>query len=301
MDHDPNSNRPQSSGPQEPTPEACRQAIEVCRPSRFDPEGRDGQLPEIAPLADEIARQPQWSELRSRVASLDSAIAGAVEQGPVPDGLAERLLDRLRQAAAERTAHAAPPLAPAAEVSGDLATRGTVTPANWRLRFSRRRWQLGGALAAAAALCLAAWWWSRPVESISYEQLLAAANAFDSAAAPDRWKSVAKAPPQRWYAIPTGVSVRTARRWKSVRGFVGRRGVAYDLVAAAGAKGTLYVMPLSTGRSQAISGLGRAPGVPQRTGGLATAAWTDGTRLYVLVVRGGEPEFWSFLRQSSYA
>ncbi|HVX63994.1 MAG TPA: hypothetical protein VHC19_25450 [Pirellulales bacterium] len=302
MDHDPKSNRPYSSGQQAPTPEDFRQAIEVCRPSRFDPEGRDWQLPEVAPLADEIARQPQWTELRVRVAALDDALAGAMDQGPAPDGLAERLLKRLRQAELERTEQAATVLSPAAESSTKLAERATESPpVRVRLPLSRRRWQLGAALAAAAAVCIAAWWWTRPVQSISYEQLLASANAFDSTAAPDPWKSVAKSPPQRWYAVPSAVSVRTARRWKSVRGFVGRRGVAYELIAAAGAKGTLYVMPLSTGRSQSIAGLGHSPGLPQRTGGLATAAWTDGTRLYVLVVHGGEQEFWSFLGQSNLA
>ena len=248
MDHDPKSNRPHSGGPQEPTLEVCREAIEVCRPSRFDPEGRDWQLPEVAAVAGEITRQPQWSELRLRVAALDDSIARAVTQGPVPDGLAERLLERLRQAEAERTEQAAATLASAAQESANLMEEATASPlVAGRLRFSRRRWQLGAACAVAAAVCIAAWWWTRPVESISYEQLLAAANAFDSAAAPGPWKSAAKSPPQRWYAIPAGVSVRTARRWKSVGGFVGRRGVAYDLVSATGAKGTLYVMPLSTG------------------------------------------------------
>ncbi len=259
-------------------------------------------MPEIAPFADEISQQPQWTALRLRVAALDNALAGAMEQGPAPDGLAERLLERLRQAELERTEQAATFLAPAAEPSTKLAEAATASaPASVRLRFSRRRWQLGAALATAAAVCVAAWWWTRPVESISYEQLLASANAFDSAAAPDHWKSVAKSPPQRWYAVPSAVSAQAARRWKSVRGFIGRRGVAYELIAAAGAKGTLYVMPLSTGRSQSIAGLGRSPGLPQRTGGLATAAWTDGTRLYVLVVHGGEQEFWSFLGQSNLA
>lgn len=112
---------------------------------------------------------------------------------------------------------------------------------------------------------------------------------------------LAKSSPQQLYAIPASVSARGARRWKFVSGFVGRKGVAYDLSLPGRAAGTLYVVPLNSALSQAISGLRRSPGRPRLTGGRATAAWTDGERLFVLVVRGGEREYQSFLRNASMA
>ncbi len=276
-------------------PEAFREAIDACRPARFDPTGGDWRLPEVAPLADEIARNPQWSAVRSRVAKFDTAIAAAVDQVPVPVGLADRLLVRLQRGAEENsgtTAHAAEVQTEAAETIAYAAAR----PEERRRRLLRRRWWLSGAAAALAALCVAGWWWMRPAATLDYDQLLASAKEFDQTNEFGEWKSVRKSPPQSWYALPNAIASRTAMEWQKVSNFLRRAGVAYKLTAPNGAAGTLYVVPLD-----GIGGLGSAPGGPQQTGGVAASAWTDGTRLYVLVVRGNERDYWGFLSPRNVA
>lgn len=217
--------------------------------------------------------------------ALDMALAASIVQGPVPEGLSERLLAALHSEA----------LRSESVQSGSCAMDVLERPAarrHWR-RATGVRWATAAAALAAAA-CFAAILAFRPSQPLSYELLVAQANAFDASLAADQWRSVAKNPPNQWYKMSPALAA-TRIRWQAAKKFLGRDGVAYQVVSGGGVKGVLYVVPLNPVGGAELQGVGKsAPARPLMTGGKATAAWTDGTRLWVLVVEGGEREYRSF-------
>ncbi|HUY89587.1 MAG TPA: hypothetical protein VMV10_12705 [Pirellulales bacterium] len=282
---------------------AAFEALDACRPVRFDPERRDWQQPETAALAEQIAAQPRLAELRERMDSLDSAIAATMAAGSVPEKLAERLMSALRSAApAESAGPANDALEPvssrenAAEATIPLAAALVGSRVGRAVRGSvfRRRWRAAGAvaMAVATAACLAAIWAFRTPQPLSYDQVIAEAKLFDASALANKWKSLTKDPPDKWYSISRAIAARPTD-WQEVVRFLGRNGVAYQVSSGRGAKAVLYIVPLKGRQSLEVAGQS-PPRLPDMTGGRATAAWTDGTRLWVLVVRGGQHEYRSF-------
>lgn len=271
---------------------AIEQAMDVCRPAQFDPEGDDWRQAEVAALAAEIELDPRLVERRSRIAAIDSNIAAAVGQAFVPEGLAERLLARLQAAAqADQAAQLGPSVVlgsaqPVEQVISLSANR----PDKWRPRMPRRRWLAG---AAALAACLAGVWVLRPLDPLSYEQILEAAIQ-DVDSMQGGWSELAKGRPLKGYPFSSAIAARLLR-WREARAFLGRGAVAYDVASRTGAKATLYVVPLNR-----VAGLDfeapydSLPRRPLMTGGQATAAWTDGKTLWVLVVQGGHRDYLSF-------
>ena len=277
------------------------EALDACRPARFDSERRDWQQPETAALAARFAAQPRLAELRDRLDALDSSIASTMATGSVPENLAERLLSALRAAApAEEVrpssvhsngeaAEARIPLGRAAE--GQVGR-------TWAGGVFRGRRRIAGTIAAALAMAasLAAIWLLRTPQPLGYDQVIADAKLFDASGLAEEWKSLAKDPPNAWYSISRAIAA-TATEWQEVDRFLGRSGAAFRVRSGRGATAMMYVVPLK-GR-QVLEVAGRSP--PRRpdiTGGKATAAWTDGTRLWVLVVHGGLREYQSFMHGS---
>ena len=269
---------------------AIEQALDACRPARFDPEGRDWRQPEVAAWAAEIELDPRLAERRSKIEAIDSAIATTIGQAPVPEGLAERLLARLHSAAQAAQVGSSVVVGPARPVehvislSANRPVQGR--PVQGRPRSTRRRW-LAGAVAAAAAACLVGVWAWRPLGALTYEQIVEAANR--DAASPHQWKALSKGRALKGYALSSDLSARPLR-WREVRALWGG-GVAYDVESRSGAKATLYVTPLNRVGEIPHSSL---PNRPYVTGGKATAAWTDGKTLWVLVVEGGPGQYLSF-------
>ena len=254
------------------------------------------------------------AEFKEPFDAFDTALAASIVEGSVPEGLSERLLAALRSAARSEC--------PAGEVREQPVALEDAPPTVGGLRAAcaehgqeehrvdrdaRRHWRgvirgswspagrcaaAGAALAAAA--CIVAIWAFRPLQPLSYEHLIADANAFDASLPADQWQSLGKNPPNPWYKMSSALSA-TRTGWQQARSFLGRNGVAYQVVSRGGAKGILYVVPLNQVGGAELQGVGKSlPARPLMTGGKATAAWTDGTRLWVLVIHGGEREYRSF-------
>lgn len=281
---------------------AISEALDACRPARLDPEGQDWRQPEIAALADQIAGQARFAEQRERIEAIDSAIAATILQAPVPVGLADRLLVALRSAAPApaviSTGGAIESPAPTLPSAGDL----TLAPEGKRLRLAGRRTWLVSAAAIAVAACLAGIWAvfgsSQP---LSYEQVIADAKSFDASLPADGWKLPEESQPDPRYSISSSISA-TQAGWQYVNKFLKRNGVAYQLLSRSRAKAVLYVVPLDKVGGPVLEVVGHSlPSRPDTTGGKAAAAWTDGKRLWVLVVEGGRREYESFRRPNDIA
>jgi len=288
---------------------AISEALDACRPARLDPEGQDWQQPEVAALANQIAGQARFAEQRERIEAIDSAIAATIVQTAVPAGLADRLLVALRSAAPMQ---AGGPACGAfeltstrdemAEGKNPAAIAFSAAPESKYLRRAGRRTWLVSAAALAVAACLAGilavFGSSQPM---SYEQVIADAKSFDASLPADGWQLLEESQPDPWYSISSSISA-TRAGWQYVNKFLKRNGVAYQLLSRSRARAVLYVVPLDKVGRPVLEVVGHSlPSRPDTTGGKATAAWTDGQRLWVLVVEGGLREYESFRRPNNIA
>ena len=250
------------------------EALEACRPGSDDLND-----PALAFLATELAASPELDEAYERLQQVDTALVEAYCDVPVPDGLADRLLDRLKQARAGQTA---------AEGDQQSATPpATVSPPPARVS---RRWLVVGSgiatAAAAAVLVIGLFYQPAPPGYTASEVRRAAIDFFNE---DTREPGRQTAPPEAY--PPSSDVLQLKMRWRPVRGFLGRKGVAYDLTGPGKTQATLYVVRYAVPRLP--------PGPPLRpslmTGGRATSAWQSGGLLYVLVVKGNARSYQKFL------
>ncbi len=285
-----------------PTPDPrLPKAIESCRRGIDDPND-----PALRWLERRLLTNPELERLYSRVQKIDRAVAGAFSDVPVPDGLADRILARLAQAAAEKVEDPiAEPARGAADLSAPLAAAQPSAPADEPTpvevrphpqRPVRRRWFVVGGVSAAvasAAAILAVTMLGGPslpaltaasLRQSAAEQFEAEADVFLSGS-PVR----ATAPPAG-YDFSREVTRRADIRWRWTQ-LGGRQVVAYDLQLSTGQRGTLYVA-----RAE-VTGL--PPRLPARpalpTSRCSTSAWQEGPLAYVLVVHGGRENYRRFL------
>ncbi|MHB1036978.1 MAG: hypothetical protein ACYC0Y_20365, partial [Pirellulales bacterium] len=211
-----------------------RESIDACRPGSDDLNAAD-----LSFLAAELAKDARLRVAYDRVQKLDVKIAAAFQDVPVPEGLRERLLARLEEAASQ-----AAPDAATAEPS--LAQPPVTLPPPESRPRSTRRWWLSGVAALAASLLIAVlgWPWWFASESHSQEDVLAAAEELwnSEMANPDQWE--AGGTPSSDYPLSASVRVPPSRR-QAIRDFVGGRGMAYDLAGVGRARATLFVVRLS--------------------------------------------------------
>jgi hypothetical protein len=253
------------------------QALDACRPGTADlaelAELADPAAagPEFAEAARHVADDPRWQHARQVVEQFDRRVGAAIVSGPVPEGLADRILVRLRAAGA---------VAPRAPTG--------------RSSTSRRRWLvLGGVAATAAAVMLAVHFWPTPPPEVTADAVIQGAiDYFVSDADRDAGRPLAEAPRD----LPPGddVVLPAGARWRRVSiELVAGSAVAYDVVVydlvggPRAARASLYVL------RAAVRGLSDAPpGQPIRdTQGVCAAAWQVGDRVYVLVVEGGVRDY----------
>ncbi len=239
-------------------------ALEVCRPG-----SDDANDPALDFLADELASNPKLRELYERLQQIDATLTTCFRDVPVPEGLPQRLLARL------------------VESTPAVRPRSTV---------SRRRWILAaGSLVGAAAVWFAALWLGQPASYSEQDVLNEASRLFAAEAQqpPDPGNLLEELDPPLAFG-PSRFVAKGLRgvRWRRMGGFLGRRGVAYDMDQG-GTRAVLYVV-----KHQGISGL-RADLPPSKpryiTPECATSAWREGKRMYVLVVRGNARAYRSFL------
>ncbi|HUT95614.1 MAG TPA: hypothetical protein VMY37_39525 [Thermoguttaceae bacterium] len=261
--------------------------IEACRPA-----SDDLQDPVLAPLAEQLAANPELADLFERLQHLDASLAEAFRDVSVPEGLEDRVTTRL--AAVRNGRKAATEDLPASESGAGEPVAEAAKP---RRRFSRRWLLAGGAVAAVAASLVLAIVVPDRVPVLDRDEVLKAAKAdFENWIAQGQLPG--KSEPPADYPLSRDINVRQAL-WRPIDGFLGCQGVAYDLsLGRRGApRATLYVVRAT------VPGLDNAP--PSKpsseTGGWSVGAWQTDELLYVLVVQGGRRAYQRFLPRPTVA
>jgi hypothetical protein len=266
------------------------EAIEACRPGSDDLSD-----PALAFLAAQLAANPDLAGLFERVQGLDTTLAEAFRDVPVPNGLADRIAARL---AAEREAQAAP-------ADGEQATETEAaepTPEVSRAgRRVSRRWLLAGVgsvAVVAASITVAVLVLGQKAPALDAAAVCEEAmRLFESDWDEPGESVVQNAPPGGYPPSPDlGVLRFPEMRWRWARDFLGHRAVAYDLTRPGSPRATLYVVRCNV------------PGVPAlppprpafTTGNRSTAAWQTDGLLYVLVVEGGRETYRDLLPQRTW-
>jgi hypothetical protein len=215
---------------------------------------------------------------------VDEKLATALHEVPVPEGLAERLLERL---AAEPTWQSEELIAENERLA--IPRSSFLTP-----RWSRR-WLLAGSglLAIAGAFLIALGIGLTRGDSLSEAFVLdEAIRSFDMRT-DQVGHLVAERPAPAGYPFSFAVLQVRGVRWRPFvdAGFLGHKGLVYDLPAPTGTKAILYVV--DAGRSEGFSA---APARrPFTTGGCSASAWQENGLLYVLVVQGDPATYRAFL------
>jgi hypothetical protein len=249
------------------------EAIEAYRPGRDD-----SSEPALARLVACLAAQPALAQKHERLQKLDAVLTQVFRDVPVPEGLQQRILDRL---------------AAVGRIDAEETAAGH--------RSTRRRWLAWASTAVvAASVLVGAFFTFRPAADLTEGEILeVAATLFDRPVAePGRLLADSFPLPEVVEKFPLGsdVAAPADTRWREIRDFLGRDGVAYEMTGWGGARATLYVVR----HDRESSELGISPpGSPTRTtGGRAAAAWQADGLLYVLVVQGDAATYRGFLNPS---
>jgi hypothetical protein len=237
----------------------------------------------MAELAERLAIDREVEALFRRAKRFDVRLAEALDDVPVPEGLAGRIVERLRciQGASEQSVTHEP-----AEHTVSVTRR----PA--RTRHRRRALLVGGGMiAAAASLTAIVWVGVNASPSLTEDALLTAGRerfladqrAFADGQGPRSQPLTRQSMPREM--PPSSAVVRTrSMRCREAGHLLGRPAVAYDYPGRATPRATLYVV-----RAAAAEPLPMRPPAdpPISTGGVSIAAWQQGELIYVLAVRGG--------------
>jgi hypothetical protein len=277
-----------------PTIHELREAIDACRPG-----SADLALPELARLAEAAERDPEVAAELARGQRFDGLLAEALDDVPVPAGLAERLLARAApeylKASVQSAVESSEPAAAATAVSLPPTAEATVAnEATPQDRSTRRGllWRLAVAGSTALAIVVIAFvagplaWGPSAPRVVSQQDLLVEVDGWMNAPAQGNlaWRPMtAKVP--AGFSKPTSVVV-PPRQWRSFKTGEGDAAVAYELSSVPGSRATLFVVA-----TEARYPVGPLPftTVPGATGGRQVAGWQSATHLYVLVIDQGPP------------
>lgn len=253
------------------------ESIEACRPG-----SDDIASPDMVDVARQIQQDPQVRSHYERVQKWDAAVSATMEEVGVPEGLAERILDRLRSQAAVSTSEirSTGSQQPVAEAAVRLAP-----PHDLDSRWSRRKWLAGFATIAASILVVAFLSvWLPGDREVPLEDI--AEVWFQELGA--NWQDAQQAPGE--FPLP-GAITASPTSWQSLAKHSSARGVVYQLQDRAGATGHLFVVRLTRTGLPATP-----PASPQsNTAGKAVGYWQSGDMVYVLVVPGDERTYRAFV------
>jgi hypothetical protein len=217
---------------------------------------------------------PAWrvNEGEMMMDYIDERLSAALQDVPLPEGLANRILERL--------------------AGEQLAISGSQQRAEVR---SSRRWILAvgsGLLAVAAMLLVAVWLGMHRGENLSEQFVLdEAIRSFNTPLDQLGYPIAEKAGPEE-YPFSQAVLPIRGTTWRHLDGFLGHRGVVYDLPGPGGASASLYVVEGGT-----VKDVGETPAWhPFTTAGCCASAWREGGLLYVLVVQGDPATYRAYLR-----
>lgn len=256
------------------------EALEACRPGSDDLSD-----PSLSFLLAQLAAHPELDQVYERIQRLDAKLAKSFRDVPVPDGLADRLTASLASAGSD--------LSKSAETSPALPNPNATSTAPAERRHFRRFWIAVAAMAAtvvAAASLLISQISNTEPAAIAYQTaIFEAMNRFAAGPAAADGEPFRTAPADH----PFSRDVRPMRgiRWRRIDGFLGRSGVAYDMVAPNGARATLFVI------AGAGSDFRTAPEFVPPYG--SASAWQDQGLVYVLVAEGGLTSYRQFLNLRS--
>jgi hypothetical protein len=261
------------------------EALEACRPGSADLAD-----PALSQLAAAMAVDPALEELHRRVERIDARLAAAFHDVPVPEGLAERLLRQLSAAQALQ----ADAVHEGREESrdGEEPAAPVVRPAALSRAASRvsRRWLVAAAvpLCAAAGLLIAFFLNNQQVKYSADRVMEDAAALFCNEEHPEGRTE----PWPNSFPFSRDVLWMPGTTWRPVSGLLDSDAVAYDLRGPGGVRATLYVIRCEADVADEPS---RQPA--PTTGNCSAAAWKENGLVYVLVVKGGEADYRSFLER----
>lgn len=203
----------------------------------------------------------------------DKLLAAALCDVPMPEGLADRISDRLNK-------HFAGKLGGQDHISGR------------KLRFPRR-WLLvaGGVAATAVGFFLAVWLGMSGGERFSEQYVLDEAIRIFEPQAEQTGTLLAETANPASHPFSSAILQVRGTRWRYAAGFLGERAVVYDLPGSDGTIASLYVVEVGK-----VEDLGDGPAWhPFTTAGCCASAWREGGLLYVLVVHGDAPAYRAYL------
>lgn len=212
---------------------------------------------------------------------IDQRLSAAFRAVAVPEGLAPRLLGCL---GSEELG--------TAELGTNDEVVAVAYPSSLGPRWSRRSLVVGGGLlATAVGLLVAVWLGVQKGECLTEAFALdEAIQLFDLGGEP-LGQLVAERPAPSDYPFSSAVLRVRGTRWRVFEGFLGRRGVVYDLPGPAGTNAALYVVD-----AREVDGFGGAPTLhPFTTAGCCASSWQEGDLLYVLVVQGDPATYRAYL------
>lgn len=265
----------------------------------------DLSLPELAPLAAEMAGDPALRAECDMLHDEQHAFRSALHDVAIPAGLAERLMQKLQLTAPIAPSIESPPLLADVDVFGPSAPQAADAPmpASLAVRpINQVRVLLGVATLACALLIPGLLQMFFAAQPLSGEMLVA--SALDLPAKDvfqGEWRGDIESVPAecsfpsqafRQDVAPLG--------WREAEGLVpGATGVVYRLTGPRRAQAYLLVLEVRGG----TVGLDVSPaGNPIRsTGGWAAVAWRDGDRVCLLIVEGTADRFRGLLRPEASA
>lgn len=207
---------------------------------------------------------------------IDEQLSAAFRDVPVPAGLGPRLLARL---GSEDFGCA-----------GEADVMSCCPPVG--VRSSRRGLMVvGGLLAAALVLFILAWPGAQRNEGFAEPYVLDEAIQLFGQAVGGDGQLLFEKPAPAGYPFSAAVLQVRGTKWRHFDGFLGRRGVAYDLPGRAGTSACLYVVQASD-----TAEFGQTPTLyPFTTAGCCASSWVEDGLLYVLVVHGDAATYRAYL------
>ena len=201
---------------------------------------------------------------------LDQKLTAMLQDVLVPEGLAERLLERLDREEQKTKAIKSRPR---------VATTG------------RGFMLLGGVFATALGLLVAVWLGTGTTDKVSKQYVLNEAIRLFDAGTDHPGVLLAEKPVPADYPFSKAVLPVWGTKWRRIDEFSGGQGVVFDLPGPAGAGAALYVVDVET-----VEGLEADPTLhPFSTAGCCASAWRENGMLYVLVVKGDPATYRTYL------
>ena len=261
--------------------------LDACRA-----DSEDLRQPELGDVAQRVADDPQAEAIRVRLVRIDAAMTRAMHEAAAPQGLEDRLIARLQEAARES---AIGDLA-GADVSDRLTVNfpAVTLPPSSDPQLSRRRWLAWSAGLVTVAAAITAAIFLSGERDLTSDELLAADRWHESLTDSEGWRTLSLGElPQ--HPLPSELR-RVPARYRDASDTVGRDAVAYDLTLAGGPRATLFVIE----QSEWIDAPESAPSLPQSyTQGYSIAYWQRGETIYVVAVESDRQEDYRMLLKTS--